>query len=168
VNVVSPTRLPASDRGARRLRLKRVALTCLMALATLNIWTGSPLLALWIGSRVQGPGPPSMLAVGVAAVSLAVLSYALIKLLAWLDAVYGRTAGRATAVRRHVPWLRSMRGERPHERKHASELSPLEIILVVSVVTVVVLFEVWFFFYSPSPIDQRTGRSHEAPLIGQR
>ena len=51
-------------------RLKRVALVSLMAVVTVNIWTGGPLLALWIGSRVQGEGPPSMLAVGVAAVSL--------------------------------------------------------------------------------------------------
>jgi hypothetical protein len=150
----------------RHLRLKRVALVCLMALVTLNIWTGGPLLALWIGSRVQGPGAPSMLAVAVAAVSLGVLSYALVKLLAWLDAVYARVSGRPTQVSRHVPWLRSMRGERPHQQTRAGELSPLEIILVVSVVLVVVLFEVWFFFYSSSPIDQRSGRSHDAPLIG--
>jgi hypothetical protein len=36
----------------------------------------------------------------------------------------------------------------------------------VTIVLVVVLFEIWFFFYSPSPIDQRSGRSHRAPLIG--
>jgi hypothetical protein len=152
--------------SSRRLRLKRVALVCLMVLVTLNIWTGGPLLALWIGSRVQGPGAPSMLAVAVAAVSLGVLSYALVKLLAWLDAVYGRVSGRPTRVSRHVPWLRSIRGERPHQQTRASELSPLEIILIVSVVLVVALFEVWFFFYSPSPIDQRSGRSHDAPLVG--
>src|SRR5215207_5820114 len=155
MNVISHSRMSMGghrpERAPRGMRLKRVTLLCLMALATLNLWTGSPLLALWIGSRVQGPGPPSMLAVGVAAVSLGVLSYTQVKLLAWLDAIYGRMTGRASSVRRHVPWLRSMRGERPHERKHASELSPLEIILIVSVVTVVVLFEVWFFFYSPSP-----------------
>jgi hypothetical protein len=150
----------------RHLRLKRVSLVCLMALVTLNIWTGGPLLALWIGSRVQGPGAPSMLAVSVAAVSLGVLSYALVKLLAWLDAVYGRVSGRPTQVSRHVPWLRSMRGERPHQKTRVGELSPLETILVVSVVLVVVLFEVWFFFYSASPIDQHSGRSHDAPLIG--
>jgi hypothetical protein len=40
------------------------------------------------------------------------------------------------------------------------------VILVSTVVLVVVLFEVWLFFYSPSPIDQRTGRGHKAPLIG--
>jgi hypothetical protein len=107
-----------------------------------------------------------MFAVGVAAVSLAVLSYALVKLLAWLDASYGRLTGRPSTVSRHVPWLRSMRGERPHQVRHVRELSPLEVVLVTTVVVVVALFEVWFFFYSPSPIDQRSGRSHDAPLSG--
>jgi hypothetical protein len=138
-----------------------------MAVVTSNIWTGGPLLALWIGSRVQGQGPPSMTAVAVAAISLGVISYVLVRLLARLDAAYGRLTGRSSTVSRHVPWLRSMRGERPHPQRHARELSPLEVVLIVSVVVVVALFEVWFFFYSPSPIDHRSGRSHDVPLIGQ-
>jgi hypothetical protein len=148
------------------MSIKRVGLVCAMVLATLNVWTGSPLLALWIGSRVQGPGTPSMTAIAVAAISLGVLSYALVKLLAWLDAVYGRVTGHPTTVRRHVPWLRSMRGERPHKHKHARELSALEVILITTVVIAVAIFEVWFFFYSSSPIDQRSGRGQNAPLIG--
>jgi hypothetical protein len=155
-----------STTGTTSLRLKRVALVCLMVLVTVNVWTGGPLLALWIGSRVQNAGPPSMLAVGVAAVSLGVISYVLVKLLAWLDTVYARVSGRPATVTRHVPWLRSMRGERPHQQKHARELSPLEVVLIATVVVVVLLFEVWFFFYSGSPIDQRSGRDHSAPLIG--
>lgn len=151
----------------RLVRVERVGLVALMVLATVNIWTGGPLLALWLGSRVQSSGPPSMLAVGVAAVSLAVVSYALVKVLAWLDSFYGRLTGRPTQVSRHVPWLRSMRGERPHVQRHASELSALEWVLIASVVLVVVLFEIWFFFFSGSPIDQRTGRDQEAPIIGQ-
>ena len=148
-------------------RLKRVALTCAMVVLTLNVWTGGPLLALWIGSQAQGDGPPTMSAVAVAAISLGVISYVLVRLLAHVDAAHSRLTGRPSTVQRHVPWLRSMRGERPHyDRQHANELSSLEIILIVSVVLVVVLFEVWFFFYSGSPFDQRTGREHEAPLIG--
>jgi hypothetical protein len=141
-------------------------LVCAMAVVTSNIWTGGPLLALWIGSRVQGQGPPSMTAVAVAAIALGVITYALVKLLTRLDSAYGELTGRRSTVSRHVPWLRSMRGERPHPQHHVRELSPMEIVLVVSVVVVVALFEVWFFFYSSSPIDQRSGRSHDAPLIG--
>jgi hypothetical protein len=146
--------------------MERTALVCAMAVVTCNIWTGGPLLALWIGSRVQGPGPPSMAAVGAAAVSLGVISYVLVRLLARLDEAYGQLTGVQSSVSRHVPWLRSMRGERPHEQRHVRELSPLEMVLVASVVIVVALFEVWFFFYSSSPIDQRSGRSHDVPLIG--
>ena len=158
---------PVNSAPKRLVRIERVGLVALMVLATVNIWTGGPLLALWLGSRVQSDGPPSMLAVGVAAVSLGVVSYVLVKVLAWLDSIYGRIAGRPTQVSRHVPWLRSMRGERPHVQKHASELSSLEWVLISSVVLVVVLFEIWFFFFSGSPIDQRTGRDHKAPIIGQ-
>ena len=35
-------------------RLKPVLLAAVMAFLALNIWTGSPLLALWIGSKIQG------------------------------------------------------------------------------------------------------------------
>jgi hypothetical protein len=118
---ISPLRTP---------RFKRTALVCLMVIVTLNIWTGSPLLALWVGSRLQPQSGPSMFAIGGAALSLAVFSYALVKTLAWLDAVYGRLTGRRSTVSRHVPWLRSMRGERPHQTKHVRELSPLEIVLI--------------------------------------
>jgi hypothetical protein len=141
------------------MRIKRVALVCAMSLTTINIWTGGPLFALWCGSRVQSGGPPSMAAVGVVAVVLGAVSYGLVRLLAVFDSVYDRLTGHGSRVRRHVPWLRSMRGERPHgDKQRARDLSPLEVILIVSVVAVVVAFEVWFFFFSSSPIDQRTGR----------
>ena len=42
------------------VRLKRLALMTVMAVLAMNIWTGGPLFALWLGSRVQGSGPPSM------------------------------------------------------------------------------------------------------------
>src|SRR3954462_5024094 len=102
------------------VRLERTALVCAMAVVTSNIWTGGPLLALWIGSRVQGSGPPSMLAVSVVAVALGLISYALSSLLKGLDGAYRRGSGQTKLVRRHVPWLRSMRGERPHLHQHAS------------------------------------------------
>ena len=35
-------------------RAKRYGLAALIAFVALNVWTGSPLLALWIGSQVQG------------------------------------------------------------------------------------------------------------------
>jgi hypothetical protein len=146
-------------------RLQRLFLLIAMVVVTVNIWTGGPLLALWIGSRLQPSSGPSMLAVAAAAVSLGVISYGLVRLLAVIDHHYGLAAGRSMVVRRHVPWLRSMRGERPHKQKRFTELAPLDVILVTCVVVVVIVFEVWFFFFSSSPIDQRSGRGVVAPLI---
>jgi hypothetical protein len=139
-------------------RVKRVVLVCLMAITTINVWTGGPMLALWVGSRVQGSGSPSMGAFAVVGLTLGAVSLALVRLLSRLEAVYDRITGRERGVRRHVPWLRSMRGERSYEDKRERGLSPLDVILVVSVVAVVVAFEIWFFFFSGSPIDSSSGR----------
>ena len=139
-------------------RAKRAVLVSLMSITTINVWTGSPMVALWVGSRVQGEGPPSMGAFAVVALTLGAVSFALVRLLARLEAVNDRITGRQSTVRRHVPWLRSMRGERPHEDKGARSLSPLDVVLIVTVVVAVVTFEIWFFFFSGSPIDGRSGR----------
>ena len=103
---------------------RRVALVAAMVLVTLNIWTGGPLLALWIGSRLDRSAQPSMGAIAAVAVALGVISYALVRLLARLEAVYARLTGRPSTVRRHVPWLRSMRGERPHQDARAPGAVP--------------------------------------------
>jgi hypothetical protein len=139
-------------------RLKRVGLLSAMALATLNAWTGSPLMAVWVGSRVQGSGPPQMGPIFVVAVTMGVISFALVKLLRVLGNAYDRLTGRTPSIRAHTPWLRSMRDGRPHETAGDTTMSALDIVLVCSVLMAVVAFEIWFFFFSPSPIDGRSGR----------
>ena len=139
-------------------RLRRALLLSMMAVVGLNIWTGNPLLALWVGSRVVGSGPPTMGAIAVVALMIGVVGLALTRLLAAIGAAYDRATGHAPAARRHVPWLRSMRGERVQYERERIGLSALEILLVVMVLAAFIGFEVWFFFYSPSPIDQRSGR----------
>ena len=130
-----------------------------MTIVGLNVWTGGPLLALWIGSRAQGSGPPTMGAVAVVVVCLAVFSLVLVWVLGQLNRVYERLTGHTATVRQHTPWLRSMRGERPQYGGVAPTLTALERILVAMVVIAFVAFEIWFFFFSASPIDNRSGRS---------
>ena len=148
-----------------RSRLVRLGLAALMGIVALNVWTGSPLLGLWIGSRVQGTGPPSMAAVFAVFVTIAVASFVLVKVLGRLDGAYERAAGGSQTVRRHVPWLRSMRGERPQYPGSKPRLTALERILVGMVIVVVSLFEIWFFFFSTSPIDSRSGRGALDPEV---
>jgi hypothetical protein len=139
--------------------MTRVGLVAAMAVTSLNVWTGAPLLGLWVGSRLAGDAGNSMLGIAAAAVTIFAVAIGLTLLLGRLSATYDRATGRERAVRRHVPWLRSMRGERPHQLgEDAPRLSPLEYILVGGVVVCFLLFEFWFFFLSGSPIDQRSGR----------
>jgi hypothetical protein len=129
-----------------------------MAVVAVNIWTGAPLLALWIGSRVQGDGPPTMGAIFAVVGCLLVGVLGLARLLAALGAAHEAATGHQS-VRRHVPWLRSMRGERERYAGDPIRLSALDRTLVVVVVVAVIAFEIWFFFFSSSPIDQRSGRA---------
>jgi hypothetical protein len=129
-----------------------------MLAVALNVWTGSPLLALWIGSRLQGSGPPKMGPVFVVVVAFAVLSFALAAVLGLLGDAYNRMTGQTVQIHRHVAWLRSMRGERPQYPGERGEVTALEQILIIAVVAAILAFEIWFFFFSGSPIDQRSGR----------
>ena len=129
-----------------------------MLLVAVNVWTGSPLAALWVGSRLQGSGPPQMGPVFVVILLIGVFSFVLALLLNRLDAAYGSLSGQAAQVHRHVAWLRSMRGERPQYPGDAVQITALEKTLVVVVVACCIAFEIWFFFFSTSPIDQRSGR----------
>ena len=129
-----------------------------MLLVAVNVWTGSPLLALWVGSRLQGSGPPQMGPVFVVIVAFAALSFGLMAVLSRLGDRYDRLTGQTAQVHRHVAWLRSMRGERAQYPGQHVQVTALEQILIVAVVLCVLAFEIWFFFFSGSPIDQRSGR----------
>ncbi len=134
------------DRG------KRFGLAALMAFLALNIWTGSPLLALWIGSKVQsGDSQASMSAVFVILACLVAFSIALYQALKYVMHSYREATGTLPTVRTHAPWLRSMRGERP-DYDGTTSISGAERIIVVTVVLAAAAFEVWFFFFSGSSI----------------
>ena len=144
-------------------RLKRAALLAVTAVVGLNVWTGSPLLALWVGSRVEDSSSsvgPSMAGIAVVVVTMGVTSWLLLRLLYRLQGAYMTAAGRPPR-RYRSTWLRSMRAERGEwERQHDpdAKATPFEITVMICVVIAVAAFEIWFFFYSPSPIDQRSGR----------
>jgi hypothetical protein len=132
--------------------VKRLGLAAAMTVVGLNIYTGSPLLALWVGSRVQGEGPPSMGAVAAVVGVLGVCSVTLAFVLSRLGSKYDELAGTAPTARKHAPWLRSMRGEREQQPGERVQLTMLERVMVGLVVVAFAAFEIWFFFFSGSPI----------------
>jgi hypothetical protein len=133
-------------------RLQRAALLAAMAVVAVNIWTGSPLLALWVGSRVVGEGSLTMGAVAVVIGCMLATSFVLIKLLGVLGERHDRLLGLPPAPRRQQPWMRSLSGERPSEQRRRAHVSALDVVLVATVLLAAIVFEVWFFFYSGSSI----------------
>jgi hypothetical protein len=138
--------------GAPGTRLKRLALVIATVLVSINIWTGGPLFAVWVGSQVQGGSGLSMSAVFAVIVVLAVAVFALGALLTWLNAKYDELTGRPPAARQTSPWLRSMRDERVKEVRRKYGISAIEKVVTVTVVTAVVVFEIWFFFFAGSSL----------------
>ena len=147
---------PASGSGSK---LKAVLLAAAMAFLALNVWTGSPLLALWIGSRVQGEeSQPSMGAFAVVIVALIAFSVGLYQLLKLTMHAYQEATGTTPTVRTHAPWLRSMRGERPDRVAAAARISGAEKVVVATVLLAAAAFEIWFFFLSGSSFGGGGGR----------
>lgn len=130
--------------------LVRILLAGLTAVLAINLWTGAPLFAIWVGSRVQKGTGLSMSTVivvmAVLAASVAVLVFALMR----VEAAYKTVTGQETH-RRTAPWLRSMRDERA-EVSQRQGLTGFEKGLAAAVVLGVVAFEAWFFFFAGSSI----------------
>ena len=133
----------------RFFRVKRMLLAIAGALANVNIWTGAPALALWVGSqshewagdRAPGTGV-SMRSILVVVVLLGVLEFALIQLVTRVSDAYDKLTGRRQA-RRRSPWLRSLSGERDEAEIGKYGVSAIERIAMISVVACVLAFEAW-------------------------
>jgi hypothetical protein len=148
--------MAVADTSARPpgSRIRRLLLGAGVAIAALNIWTGAPLLALWIGSRMQPDTQPTMSSVFVVALLLAIFCSALVWAMGRLSAAYDRARGAKPPPRQQAPWMRSMRGERAKDLKKERPTSGPEKIMIAVVVLAVVCFEAWFFFLASSPLPQ--------------
>jgi hypothetical protein len=137
-------------REARLLALKRAAMAAATAFVAANIWTGCPLLAVWVGSKTVGGQTLSMGAVGVVVVVLAVLVFAMALLLTWMNNVYDELTGRQRVERRSA-WLRSMRAESETHVSQRHGISALERIVMVNVYVAVTTLAVWYVFFAAPP-----------------
>jgi hypothetical protein len=131
----------------RYMAFKRVAMAAATAFIAINIWTGAPLLALWVGSQVVGSTTLSMSAVGVVVVVLAVLVVVMAFALVWLNGAYDDLIGIPRGEHR-LAWMRSMNTQHEDEEIIGTRVTLLERIVVLSVYLAVVTFLVWFFFFA--------------------
>jgi hypothetical protein len=135
----------------RFLLLKRTLMVAATAFLAINLWTGAPLIALWVGSQLVRRSTLSMGAVIVVVVVLAVLVFSMSMALTWLSHEYDRLSGREPGEQR-LPWMRSMRGEEGIEEPgYGAGITPLERVVMVSVYIAVIAFLLWFFLLAGAP-----------------
>ena len=137
-----------------RVAAERVGLAALTTLIGINLWTGFPLLSLWIGSRFSGGKGLSGNAVFVVVIVLCVLLYLGVKALTRLSAAYDRVTGRPPPTRQPAPWNRAMSAERISITRRTRKLNAVERIVLLCVVLAVIAFEVWFFFFAGSSLPR--------------
>ncbi len=133
-------------RGVRAAA-KRVTLGALAMLITVNLVTGGPVLALWIGSRIQAAvGQLSMAAVAATIGVLVVETFLLYKALTYVNGAYNQAIGRSIP-RQQLPWMKPITGERRSFQAKRPLSAPERIVVGVAVVAVLG-FEVWFFVFA--------------------
>jgi hypothetical protein len=131
---------------------KRLLLLSATTLVAVNIWTGAPLLALWVGSRIIGQRALTMGSVLLVVVLLAVFVVSMALALTWLSARYDDLVQRPSGEHRTSPWLRSMREEQKDLARARLGTTPVEWIVTASTLVAVLALEVWFFFFAGSPL----------------
>jgi len=131
--------------------LKRVALAAATAFVTVNIWTGCPLAALWVGAQTVQERRVTMTSIFVIVTVLAVLVFASTFALAWLNASYDELIGRRRIERRPT-WLRSMRAESEGHVSQRIGITALERVVMYNVYIAVLALAAWFVFFAGPPL----------------
>src|ERR1700730_8712931 len=138
-------------RAGPLLLLKTLGLAAATAFVTVNIWTGCPLFALWVGAQVVGERRVTMGALFVIVGVLAVLVFVSALALSWLNATYDMLTGRPRVERRPA-WLRSMRAESEGRDSQRVGITPLERVVMLNVYVAVILLAVWYVFFAGTPL----------------
>lgn len=148
----APFATDPGDGTARPANLaRRIAMAVVIALVTVNIWTGAPLAALWIGSLAAGGHALSMRGVCVVVIAFAALAYGLAVLLTWLNAIYDELAGRPPGGLGPV-WLRNPAQSSSAVTRRA-RVTALEAIVVMNVYTAVIALVAWYVFLVAKPFS---------------
>ncbi len=143
----SDRRGPALEEPAPAPRSARVVafgLVVLMAAGSIVMWAGVPTFLLWLASQLTESSRPNFGLYVLVLVAMPVTMLLVGICLGCLDRLYGQVMGTVPARRVETPWLHPLRGRRQIERQ-PTVLAP---ILTASVMLVLVLALIWFFFYA--------------------
>jgi hypothetical protein len=134
--------------------LERIALAAASMVVSINVCTGFPLLALWIGSRAASGNVFSWVGIITAIVSMAVLAGLGVTSLTRLSARYNKVTGRPPPTRQPRPWQLSMSTTRAAPERARRATNPVEVIVVLTVVVAFEALVIWFVFFAGPPVGR--------------
>lgn len=143
----------ATRRGPLAL-LERIALAAASMLVSINVCTGFPLLALWVGSLAANGNVFSWIGIITAIVSMAVLAALGVVSLSRLSARYNKVTGRPPPTRQPRPWQLSMSTARAAPERARRATNPVEVIVVLTVVVAFEALVIWFVFFAGPPVGR--------------
>jgi hypothetical protein len=123
-------------------------LVVVMAVGSVVMWLVSPVVWLWIASRMTSSSQPSLGPYLLVLVGMALTAVVIGKFLGVVNRVHMRVTGRLTNRRDARAWNKSMRAE----RKSTNDRGVLEQVMLISVGCALVLFGVWFFAFAGSSL----------------
>jgi hypothetical protein len=147
----------AADRQIRKTAREPATLVAgagliaVMAVGSVLMWIGVPLGLLWLASHLQSGTEPSMGPYLVVVFGLPALMILLGKALASLDRAFSRVSGYNAENRRvHLPWHKSMRGERGSSHRR----TVLDVVMIANVMIAGGALLFWFLFLAGSSVPR--------------
>jgi hypothetical protein len=119
-----------------------------MALGSIVMWLGIPLALIYAASQLADTSAPTLGPYLLVFIGLPIGMAVMAKLLGYLDRVHQAYTRTGDDRPQQAPWMRSMRGERGSTRKRGV----LDTVMIVSVVTALALFGIWFFAFAGSSL----------------
>jgi hypothetical protein len=119
-------------------------LVLLMAVGSVFMWIGVPILWLYLASRLYESSQPSFGVYFGVLVAIAVTMAVMGKLLGILNRWHMALTDQLPQKREQTIWLKSMRGDATAKRQHGV----LATVMAVSVGIALVLFGAWFLLFA--------------------
>jgi uncharacterized membrane protein YgcG len=139
---------PSSSSIGPQRHAAGVGLVVVMAAGSVVMWLVSPVVWLWIASRMTDSSQPSLGPYLLVLVGMALTAVVIGKFLGVVNRAHMRVTGRLRDRREARTWNRSMRGE----RQSSADRGVLEQVMLVSVGCALVLFGIWFFAFAGSSL----------------
>jgi hypothetical protein len=129
-------------------RLAGAFLIVVMAVGSIGMWLGIPIGLIFIASRINSDGDPSMGVYVGLAICIPALMFAAARVLGRIDRLYAEITNPGGDKRQQPKWMRSMRGERGSTHR----TTVLDVVMILSVGVAVLAMAVWFFAFAGSSL----------------